>query len=57
MGIHTEQAGYCSKQTSPKITASALAQEQVFHIKKYILKRDKVLGKHQPRAINYCCGR
>jgi len=29
MGIHTEQAGYCSKQTSPKLSASASAQEQM----------------------------
>lgn len=57
MGIQTEQAGYCSKQTSPKLTARASAQEQMFHVEKYILKWDKVLGKHQPRAVNHCWGR
>ena len=29
MGIHTEQAGYCSKQTSPKLAVSASAREQM----------------------------
>lgn len=27
MGIHVDQAGYCSKQTSPKLAVSAPAQE------------------------------
>lgn len=29
MAIHTEQDGYCSKQTSPKPAAGASAQEQM----------------------------
>lgn len=51
MGIHTEQAGYCSKQTSPKPTASVSAQEQIVsHVEIHFKVRQ---GRGQTAAESY----